>query len=460
MSPSDAISSSQSIDITRRPPSSPEAERALLGAMLLSEKAVSRALDVISSSDYFYSDSHSTIFDAVSKMFDEGSKIDGVTLAENLEDNNLLESVGGANYIAELVNTVPSVGHVEHYAQIIKKHFMLRSLIETCSDIIEMSYGRQENAEELVDRAESMIFSVKQERNKEGMSPVGDIIKDTFEEIDRASQRDGVIAGLKTGYTKLDNMTSGFQANQLLIIAARPGMGKTSLALNIAQNIALQEKEPVGLFSLEMSKTALTMRLLSSEARVPASSLRSGKVSESDWQRLGNSMMRLGEAPIYLDDSANLNVLQMKARTRRLLADKGLSLVIVDYLQLMDPVGNAESNEQRLAQISRGLKQLAMELKIPVLALTQLNRQVEHRGGDKRPRLADLRGSGAIEQDADVVGFVYRPFVYTQKEEDRGYAELIIAKQRNGPTGTIPLSFGAEYMRFENMKREPDNSAF
>jgi replicative DNA helicase len=428
--------------------------------MLLSEKAVSRALDVISSSDYFYSDSHSTIFDAISKMFDEGSKIDGVTLAENLEDNNLLESVGGANYIAELVNTVPSVGHVEHYAQIIKKHFMLRSLIETCSDIIEMSYGRQENAEELVDRAESMIFSVKQERNKEGMSPVGDIIKDTFEEIDRASQRDGVIAGLKTGYTKLDNMTSGFQANQLLIIAARPGMGKTSLALNIAQNIALQENEPVGFFSLEMSKTALTMRLLSSEARVPASSLRSGKVSESDWQRLGNSMMRLGEAPIYLDDSANLNVLQMKARTRRLLADKGLSLVIVDYLQLMDPVGNAESNEQRLAQISRGLKQLAMELEIPVLALTQLNRQVEHRGGDKRPRLADLRGSGAIEQDADVVGFVYRPFVYTQKEEDRGYAELIIAKQRNGPTGTIPLSFGAEYMRFENMKREPDNAAF
>ncbi len=447
-------------DIARQPPSSPEAEQAVLGSMMLSEQAVSKALDELDDPKYFYKNAHRIIFEAIGEMFEEGQEIDALTLGERLGEEDQLEQAGGSNYLAELVNSVPSVAHVSHYAEIVKKNYMHRALIDTCSEIIEMSFNRHESAEDLVDKAEKMIFSVKQDRASEGVTAIGDIIKETFEEVDEAANRDGVISGLKTGYTKFDSMTSGFQKNQLIIIAARPGMGKTSLALNMAQNIALEEEEPVVMFSMEMSNSALTKRLLSSSARVSYSKLRSGKISEADWDRLANAMMRLGDAPIYLEDSANLNVLQMKAKARRLQANHGLSLAIVDYLQLMDSVGPAESNEQRLSNISRGLKQLAMELEIPVLALTQLNRQVEHRGGDKRPQLADLRGSGAIEQDADVVGFVYRPFIYTKKEEDKGYAEVILGKQRNGPTGSVPLSFIDEYMRFENMKKEPEPGGY
>ncbi|MGM0381632.1 MAG: replicative DNA helicase [bacterium] len=457
MSPSEVQAGT---DIARQPPSSPEAEQAVLGSMMLSEQAVSNALDELNDPKYFYKNAHRIIFEAISEMFEEGREIDAVTLGEKLADDDQLEEAGGSNYLAELVNSVPSVAHVAHYAEIVKKNYMHRALIDTCSDIIEMSFNRHENAEDLVDKAEKMIFSVKQDRVSEGVTAIGDIIKETFEEVDEAANREGVISGIKTGYTKFDSMTSGFQKNQLIIIAARPGMGKTSLALNMAQNIALDEEEPVVMFSMEMSNSALTKRLLASSARVSYSKLRSGKISEADWDRLANAMMRLGDAPIYLEDSANLNVLQMKAKARRLQANHGLSLAIVDYLQLMDAVGPAESNEQRLSNISRGLKQLAMELEIPVLALTQLNRQVEHRGGDKRPQLADLRGSGAIEQDADVVGFVYRPFIYTKKEEDKGYAEVILGKQRNGPTGSVPLSFIDEYMRFENMKKEPEPGGY
>lgn len=461
MSPPDSsTSASDTTSITRSPPFSPEAEKAVLGSMFISKEAIPRALEIIESPDYFYRKSHQLIFDVIRDMFNENKEVDGVTVAEELESRGQLEDIQGTNYIAGLVNSVPSSANVEHYAEIIEKYHLQRSLINTCNDIIEKSYDGEKDVDELLDMAEENIFSIKNDQVTGRLSPLGDIIKDTFEELEEASQREGVISGLKTGYTKLDNMTSGFQESQLIIIAARPGMGKTTLALNMAQNIALDGDEPVAIFSMEMDKQALSMRFLASEARVPYGKLRSGSISDSNWQRLATGMMRLGEAPIYLDDTPNQNVLQLKAKARRLRAEHDISLLMVDYLQLMDSVKSAESRQQTLSQISRGLKQLAMELSVPVLALTQLNRQVEKRSGEKKPRLADLRGSGAIEQDADLVGFVYRPYYYTDNEEDKGRAELILEKQRNGPTGSIPLTFNSEYMRFDNMKEEAEPAGF
>ncbi len=446
--------------ITRRPPFSPEAEKAVLGSMCISPEAIPRAIEIIDSPDFFYRKAHQLIFEAIRDMFNEDKEVDGLTVAEELESRGELEEAQGANYIAGLVDAVPTSANVEHYAEIVEKYHLLRSLINSCNEIIEKSYAGEKDVDTLLDEAEENIFSIKNDQVTGRLSPLGDIIKDTFDKLEEASQREGVISGLKTGYTKLDNMTSGFQESQLIIIAARPGMGKTTLALNMAQNIALEEDDPVAIFSMEMDKQALSMRFLSAEARVPYSKLRSGRISESNWQRLATGMMRLGEAPIFLDDTPNQNVLQLKAKARRLRAEHDISLLMVDYLQLMDSVKSTESREQTLSQISRGLKQLAMELSVPVLALTQLNRQVEKRSGEKRPQLADLRGSGAIEQDADLVGFVYRPYYYTENEEDKGRAELILGKQRNGPTGSVPLTFNSEYMRFDNMKSEPEPAGF
>lgn len=447
-------------DTPRQKPFSPEAERSVLGAMLISKRAIGRAIEILGSGEYFYRRSHRLMYETITSLFDKDEEVDAVTLAEELEARDQLEVVGGSNYIAETINAVPTPAHVEEYARIVKKKYMHRALIETCTEIIEMSYNQSEDVDDLLDRAEQRIFSVKRDQVNQGMESIGEVIKQTFDEIEEAAKQDDVISGTRTGFTQFDTMTSGLQENQFLILAGRPGMGKTSLALNIMQNVAMDEDEVVAMFSLEMSKMALVKRLLASESRISFSSLNDGKISDSDLKRLSNAMFRLGNAPIFLDDNASLNVLQMKAKTRRLKAEQDLSLVIVDYLQLMSGVGASESREQELAHISRGLKQMAMELQIPVLALTQLNRQVENRGGDKRPKLSDLRGSGAIEQDADLVGFVYRPFVYTQDEADRGHAELIIGKQRNGPTGTVELQFIDEYMRFENQSRQPEPAGF
>ncbi len=393
-------------------------------------------------------------------MFEEDREVDGLTVAEELEARKQLSNVQGSNYIAELVNAVPSSANVKHYSEIVKKYYQLRELINTCTDIIETCYDGERDVDALVDSAEQKIFSLKSDQVTGRLERLSDVLLLTMDELEKASKREGVISGLKTGYTKLDNMTSGLHDGQLIIIASRPGMGKTSLALNIAQNIGINENEPVAIFSMEMLKQDLAMRFLAAQARVPFGKLRSGKFSDRDWQRLSNGFHSLGETPIYIEDTGNQNVLDLKAKARRLRVENDISLILIDYLQLMEPVRPAESEVVALTQISRGIKQLALELQVPIIALTQLNREVERRGGDKRPQLSDLRGSGAIEQDADVVAFIYRPYYYTKNEEDMGTAELIVEKQRNGPTGNVHLIFNEEYMRFDSRKDEPEPVGF
>jgi len=451
LSPPDTVDS----ESTRFSPFSLEAEQSVLGSMLISERAVSRAIDSIKAPEFFHRKSHRLIFDAIQDMFEDETEIDGTTLLDELESRNVLEDVGGSSYIAELVNSVPAPAHVEDYAEIVREKYVLRNLIETCTDIIEMSYEQTEDVEDLLDRAEQKIFSVRKDQIRGGLERIHHAIDSMVEELNETHQEDGGVTGIPTGYSLFDQRTTGFQNNQLIILAARPGMGKTSLALNIAKNVGMNAEKEVALFSLEMSKNALAMRLLSSESKVPFKKIRSGKLADRDYKRINNAMARLTEAPIFIDDTPSLNVLEMKAKVRRMKAEHGLSMAIIDYLQLMDPIGRPESREQQLAGISRGLKKLAMEMEIPVLALTQLNRRVEHRD-DKRPRLADLRGSGAIEQDADLVCFVHRDYLYTEKEEDKGRAELIIGKQRNGPTGSIPLTFRAKHMSFEESSRRDE----
>lgn len=451
----------ESETLSRSLPYSDDAERSLLGAMLLpgSRETISKVLDSLGDNpEYFHRDRHETIFRVILDMFREEIEVDTVTLAEELENGNELENIGGASYIAELINSVPSAAHVDHYAEIVEQKYTHRSLIQTCEKIIQMSYREEEDPDKLLDRAEERIFSVKEEQVSDGLTPITDDVEPTFDALQEAAEREGMIAGIRTGFSRIDDLTSGLEESEFNIIAARPGMGKTSFALTLAQHAALEEEEPVAIFSMEMSKQTLVKRLLASVSQVSFEKLRDGQLSDRDWHKVTNAMTRLSESPIFLNDNANTDVLEMKAQARRLMAEKGLSLILVDYLQLMEPVDSSIPREQQLANISRGLKQLAMELEIPVIALTQLNREVERRGGDKRPQLSDLRGTGAIEQDADMVSFIYRQYYYTQKEEHKGIADIIIGKQRNGPTDTVQLQWHDEYMSFEELDdhREPD----
>jgi replicative DNA helicase len=424
-----------------------------------SRETISKVIDSLGDNpDYFYRDAHKTIFRTILDMFQEEVEVDTVTLAEKLENQDKLDDIGGASYLAELVDSVPSAAHVDHYAEIVEQKYTHRSLIETCEDIIQRSYREEKTPDELLDQAEQRIFSVKEEQISDGLTPITDDMEETFDILQEAAEREDTIAGISTGFSEMDEKTSGMQASQLNIIAARPGMGKTSFALTLAQNAALEEDEPVAVFSLEMSKRTLVKRMLASVSEVSFEKLRDGELSDRDWHKVTNAMTRLNNSPIFLNDNANMDVLEMKGQARRLRAEHGLSLLLVDYLQLMEPVDSSIPREQQLAHISRGLKQLAMELDIPVMALTQLNREVERRGGDKRPQLSDLRGTGAIEQDADLVAFIYRQHYYTQKEEHKGIADIIIGKQRNGPTGTIQLHWHDDYMSFTELDtgREPD----
>ncbi|MFB6354979.1 MAG: replicative DNA helicase [bacterium] len=437
-------------DITRQSPHSLDAEQALLGSMILSEKAIARAIQNIPDIDYFYYKKHRVIFNAIRELYDENQTVNEITLPERLTRKDQLDEVGGSAYIGQLIEMVPHEGSVEHYVDIIREKYVLRALIDVCSDIIEESYQDPEQIDELLDNSEKKFFNIKQNQGKEGFRSASNIVDETFEDLKQSHDKDGAITGLRTGFSYFDELTSGLQENQLIIVAARPGMGKTSLALTMARNIGLNRDSTVGIFSLEMSQNALVKRLLSGISKIPHRKLNSGNLSDEDFQRLGNAMARIGKAEIHLNDNPSLGVLDMKTEARQLKSKHGLDLILVDYLQLMKGPRNANSREQELATISRGLKEMAMELEIPVIALTQLNRKVENRS-DKRPKLADLRGSGAIEQDADVVAFVYREHYYTEKPEDEGRAEIILGKQRNGPTDTVELSFIGECMTFEEM---------
>jgi replicative DNA helicase len=438
------------VSIERPLPHNIEAERSILGAVLLDNHALNPAVERLRTEDFFLSQ-HRHIYECMIQLGERREAIDTVTLMEHLSRSGRLESAGGVAYLSQLADGLPRVTNVEHYARIVKEKAVLRSLIHSAAAIQEQALAAGDEADVILDRAESAIFQIAEDRVRAGLIGIKDLVKDGFERLEKIFSEGRRITGLATGYAGLDNETAGLQPSELIILAARPSMGKTALALNIAGNIALRQKQPVAIFSLEMSKESLLLRLLASESRVDAHKFRTGHMNREDWGKITGTLASLGEAPIWIDDSASSTVLEMGAKARRLMRDRGLSLMIVDYLQLAVPTntGRQSNRQEEVSGMSRALKGLAKELKIPIIVLSQLTRAPERE--DRKPQLADLRESGAIEQDADVVLFINRPNFYKTDlpEEDRAKAELIIAKQRNGPTGTLNFVFLGRHTRFE-----------
>ena len=430
-------------------PQSNEAEQAVLGAMLASKEAVSKVLQWVTDI-HFYKDAHAKIFRGMIQLFNEGEPVDTVSVVNQLKKAKDLENVGGAYYITGLVESVPTTANVEHYAKIVLEKAMLRELIKISHDLTKNAYDDRQDVDDIMDSAEQAIFSISQGRIKGGFEQLDPILQETFENLDKIHSSGGTVTGVPTGLLDLDEMTSGFQNSELIVVAGRPGMGKTALALTMARNAAIDHQKPVGIFSLEMASHQLAMRMLCAEARVDSHLVRTGKLPKSHWKNLSMSVGVLAEAPIFLDDTPSIGILELRAKARRLMAEHNIGMIMVDYLQLMSGPKGVENRQQEISVISRSLKALAKELKIPVVALSQLSRATEQRS-DRRPQLSDLRESGAIEQDADVVMFVYRPYVYSRDEDDRGKVELILSKQRNGPTGNINLTFIDRYARFENL---------
>ena len=467
----------------RVPPQDVEAERAVLGSILLQNDAVDTAMETLGADD-FYRPAHRTIFAAMLELSQADQAIDQVTLGALLKSRGDLEAVGGYPALVDLSEAVPTAANVRHSAKIVREKGVLRRLIDSATEIVKSAYAAPEPHQE-VDRAEQAIFEVAQDKTKQGVVPIKDIVFSTFENIEKLAQERKEITGVSTGIFRLDHMLSGLQPSDLVIVAGRPSMGKTAFSVGMGLHAATQENRRVAIFSLEMSKESLVTRMLCSEGRIDASKLRTGFLGEGDWARLARAAGKLSDAPVFIDDTGSISVLELRAKCRRLAAEQkrvaegeirremaalvergepvdeaafekrwtehtGLDVVIVDYLQLMRGTGQTQSREQEISEISRGLKALAKELRIPVVALSQLNRGVEQRT-DKRPGIADLRESGAIEQDADVIMFVYRDEVYNKETEERGVAEIIIGKQRNGPIGTAKCKFFHEFTRFDNL---------
>jgi replicative DNA helicase len=430
-----------------------EAERSVLGAILLHNDAFNLAAEVVDAGDFFR-DAHRRIFDKMVKLVERGDAIDLVTLKEELGRSGDLDEVGGPSYIAALVDGVPRSTNVEHYARIIKEKATLRSLIFSANKIVATAYEAEEDADVILDQAEHAIFAIADDKVRDGFVSLKHLAQSSLDTIEKLHSRKELITGVPTGFTDLDEMMSGLQPSDLIIVAARPSMGKTSLVLNIAQHVGTKTDMTVGLFSLEMSKEQLFLRMLTAEARIDAHRLRGGFLGERDWGKLSQAIGTLSETKIFIDDSPSIGVLEMRAKCRRLASEHGLHLVIVDYIQLMQGRGRFENRTLEVASISRSLKGLAKELSVPIVVLSQLSRAPESRS-DHRPQLSDLRESGALEQDADVVIFIYREEQYADKNapaaDSEGVAELIIGKQRNGPTGVVKLAFIREYTRFENL---------
>ena len=442
--------------IRKIPPHSLEAEKAVIGAILIDNASLSIAIENVTS-DTFYKKAHRDIFQAMENLFQKGEAIDIITLSEELKRLGTYQSVGGASYLSEILEDVHTSANVEYYTRLVLDKYILRRLITVSGEVATQCYAAEQETEEILDEAEKRIFEITEKGVRKGFVPIGRVIKQRFENIEELYQSRMHVSGLPSAYDELDSYTSGFQKSDLVIIAGRPSMGKTSFALNVAQHLAIKEKIPVGVFSLEMSNEQLVMRLLCSEARVDSHRLRTGYLKSSEYAELAIVAGYLSEAPIYIDDTAGISTMEIRAKARRLKAEVNVGLIVVDYLQLISVRERAENRQQQISIISRGLKALAKELDIPVLALSQLSRAVESRGGDKRPMLSDLRESGAIEQDADVVLFLFRPEVYEGEDsENSGIAELIIGKQRNGPTGTVKLAFIKEYTRFERLSPVAD----
>ena len=447
----EAWSGQPATDALKVPPQSVEAEQSVLGGLLLDGQAFDRVADKITPDD-FYRKEHRLIYSAIAALVEAGSPADVVTVSEWLEKNNELQNTGGLAYLASIANNTPSAANIGAYANIVRERAILRNLIHTATRIAGSAYSPEgRNAADILDFAERSIFDISEQgaHRRGGFAPLKSLLTKAVDRIDALFRSDSAITGVPTGFKDLDDMTSGLQAGDLVIVAGRPSMGKTSLAMNIAESAALGSKLPVAIFSMEMPGELLAMRMMSSLGRINAHKVRTGKLEDDDWPRLTHAIGLLAEAPIFIDDTPALTPLELRTRARRLKREHGLGLIVVDYLQLMEAPESSENRATEISGITRSLKGLAKELSVPVMALSQLNRSLEQRP-NKRPVMSDLRESGAIEQDADVIFFIYRDEVYNEDSQDKGTAEIIIGKQRNGPTGKVKLTFLGEYTRFEN----------
>ena len=437
-------------NLRKVPPQNLEAESSVLGGILLENEAINRVLELLMPED-FYRESHRKIFRAMIELSDRSEPVDLITLSDFLKGRGELDAVGGASYLASLADLVPTAANIAYYARIVRERAILRHLIGAATEIATRGFEEQGNVDEFLDTAEKIIFDISEKKIKSSFVLVGDIIKDSIKTVERLYERKEMVTGVPTGFKDLDELTAGLQPSELIIVAGRPSMGKTAFCLNIATNAALAGVG-VAVFSLEMAKEQLVLRMLCSEARVDNSKVRAGYLGERDFPKLVMAAGKLAEAPIFIDDTPAISVLELRAKARRLVRDreKKVGLIVVDYLQLMRGMGAASNREQEISEISRSLKALAKELSVPVIGISQLNRQVESRKPPK-PILADLRESGAIEQDADVIAFVYREVVYNENTDEPNVAEIIVSKQRNGPIGTVRLAFFKEYTRFEDL---------
>ncbi|HYA93465.1 MAG TPA: replicative DNA helicase [Thermodesulfobacteriota bacterium] len=435
------------------PPQHIEAEQSVLGGILIENEAVNRVTEILDADD-FYRDAHRKIYDALLNLSERDEPADLITLTNELRKSDLLDSIGGASYLASLIDSVPTAANIEYYARIVKEKAILRKLIQTSTEIITQGYEDRGDVEGFLDEAERAIFEISEKRVRPSFYPIREIVKESFATIEKLFKKKEAVTGVPSGFKELDRMTAGFQPSDLIIIAGRPSMGKTAFCLDVAEYAAIGNKIPVAIFSLEMSKEQLVIRMLCSQANVEGTRLRTGYLNESDWPKLTIAAGNLSDAPIYIDDTAALSALELRAKARRLKSEHGLGMVIVDYLQLMKGRARVESRQQEISEISRSLKALAKELNIPVIAVSQLSRKTEERTGN-RPQLSDLRESGAIEQDADLILFIYRDEVYNRSEDNpnRGKAEVIIGKQRNGPIGKIDLAFLDKFTTFKDLYR-------
>lgn len=438
------------------PPHSTEAEQSVLGSMMLDKEAVASAAEALKPED-FYSQAHQVIYKIMLKLYDTGKPVDLVTVTDELYQSGLMDSIGGITYITDLSRVVPSTANVGYYISIIEQKATLRKLIQASNGIIKDSYESSKDIDTIINDAEKSIFDISQKQSGNGFASVKATLLDCYSKIEETYKNKGQISGIPTGFTELDYKLTGLHPSELILIAARPSMGKTSFVMNIAQYVSVHAKIPIAVFSLEMSKEQITNRLLCCESNVELHKVRTGALSDEDWKKLAWGLASLSQAPIYIDDTPGISVMEMRSKCRRLKIEKGLGLVIIDYLQLMGGNGKSESRQQEISDISRSLKVMARELSVPVIALSQLSRAPEARN-DHRPMLSDLRESGAIEQDADVVLFLYRDEYYNPDTEDKNIAELIISKQRNGPTGVVKLAWLGEFTKFANLEFKKEAS--
>lgn len=439
--------------LDRIPPQNVEAEQSVLGALMIEREAISKVSEFLKAAD-FYREAHRVIFDTIQQLNARNDAVDLITITENLRKENKLEAAGGISYVASLANSIPTAANVVYHARIVEEKALLRNLINSATEIAGMGYQAEEEVDMILDKAEKMILDVSNRKVGQEFAPINKIVLDAFTKIEQLYASKGGLTGLSSGFKDLDRLTAGLQPSDLILIAARPSMGKTAFVLNIAQSVAIRDKQPVAFFSLEMSKEQLVQRMLCAEAMIDASRLRIGQLEDKDWTSLIRAADRLSAAPIYIDDTAGINVVELRAKARRLQIEHGLKLIIIDYLQLMQgsSSGKSENRQQEISEISRSLKSLARELGVPVIALSQLSRGVESRT-IKKPMLSDLRESGSLEQDADIVAFLYRDDYYNPDSERKNITEIIIAKHRNGPVDSVELFFHKQFTKFSDLAK-------